>query len=423
MPGDRESGIVQTSAATQELPNVHLSERHDETIVDADKSCPNPSKRIIIVGAGAAGLTAAKRLVVTGQEWGNLLVTILEASSVFGGRVQKDTTGFIDYPLDLGASWVFDPTRLPLIAQNQKIRKEMKDKTIAPASMKDFKAYNIRDNGKKKKMEMEEDMNHLWINYTWFDFLADHVASALDRHHFIYNCTVDRIVRRDDDILVACGERQFFADHVLVTASLAVLQDGDINFQPPLPKAILGEEARMWQGFKILFEFSVKFYHDVFEWSPDDGELDFWDYSLVQLNTSRHLLAGYYVGQPSDRFQSLSKEDIARQVLNDLDELFGNNLASDHYLKHIIIDWGKDFPFIRGIYSSRSVSSKGPKRLWGAKLFFAGEAFPVPPWHNGWVDGAALSGLHAAELILHKINPERLPLKDFSIPDDIWEDE
>ena len=48
----------------------------------------------------------------------------------------------------------------------------------------------------------------------------------------------------------------------------------------------------------------------------------------------------------------------------------------------------------------------------------AGEAFPVPFHHFGWVDGASLSGLHAAELILHEMGLLRFQ-HEFSIPSDL----
>ena len=55
---------------------------------------------MIIVGAGAAGLAAAKIL-----EQNNINYTILEATNRYGGRLKKDTT-LADFPIDIGAEWI-----------------------------------------------------------------------------------------------------------------------------------------------------------------------------------------------------------------------------------------------------------------------------------------------------------------------------
>lgn len=57
------------------------------------------SKRIVIVGAGAAGIATAIRLLESGFE--NVL--LLEAENRFGGRIH--TILFADNVVDLGAQW------------------------------------------------------------------------------------------------------------------------------------------------------------------------------------------------------------------------------------------------------------------------------------------------------------------------------
>jgi len=55
------------------------------------------AKSVIVIGAGAAGLAAAERLVA-----GGCAVTILEASDRVGGRV-RHLEGFADFNIELGA--------------------------------------------------------------------------------------------------------------------------------------------------------------------------------------------------------------------------------------------------------------------------------------------------------------------------------
>lgn len=55
---------------------------------------------VVIVGAGAAGMSAAYTL-----DYLKLNYTLLEASSIMGGRIRQDTT-FVDVSLVLGPEWI-----------------------------------------------------------------------------------------------------------------------------------------------------------------------------------------------------------------------------------------------------------------------------------------------------------------------------
>jgi monoamine oxidase len=57
--------------------------------------------RVLVIGAGASGISAASRLI----EKGFKNVTILEAENRIGGRIF--TTAFADNVVDLGAQWYY----------------------------------------------------------------------------------------------------------------------------------------------------------------------------------------------------------------------------------------------------------------------------------------------------------------------------
>src|SRR5215470_1974294 len=64
---------------------------------------------VVIIGAGAAGIAAARRLAAAGRRY-----LVIEATDHVGGRCMTDTTSF-DVPFDRGAHWIYLPDSNPLI--------------------------------------------------------------------------------------------------------------------------------------------------------------------------------------------------------------------------------------------------------------------------------------------------------------------
>src|SRR6185295_9626645 len=64
---------------------------------------------IVVIGAGAAGVAAARRIVAAGRK-----VIVLEAASQVGGRCVTDISTF-DVPFDRGARWIHNPETNPMI--------------------------------------------------------------------------------------------------------------------------------------------------------------------------------------------------------------------------------------------------------------------------------------------------------------------
>src|SRR5690606_3303824 len=63
----------------------------------------------VIVGAGAAGVAAARRLVE-----GKARIALVEAGGRFGGRCITDSE-LLGVPFDLGAHWLHEPDSHPLV--------------------------------------------------------------------------------------------------------------------------------------------------------------------------------------------------------------------------------------------------------------------------------------------------------------------
>ncbi|HEX8827686.1 MAG TPA: NAD(P)-binding protein, partial [Xanthobacteraceae bacterium] len=74
-------------------------------------AAPTPSGApldVVIIGAGAAGIAAARRIAAAGRRY-----VVIEATDHVGGRCITDTKSF-GVPFDRGAHWIYLPNSNPL---------------------------------------------------------------------------------------------------------------------------------------------------------------------------------------------------------------------------------------------------------------------------------------------------------------------
>src|SRR5260221_8891077 len=64
---------------------------------------------IVVIGAGAAGIAAARRIIAA-----NRRVIVVEAAGQSGGRLLTDVSAF-EVPFDRGARWMHNPDTNPMI--------------------------------------------------------------------------------------------------------------------------------------------------------------------------------------------------------------------------------------------------------------------------------------------------------------------
>ena len=358
--------------------------------------------KIIIIGAGVTGITAGYIL-----KQKNIDFEILEANSVYGGRVKK-VDGFADFPIDVGAEWIHKSIEAkPPLLKNLLANSDSAFPTF-PDNTKDYKVWN---NGKLKEPKILNLLNggdsndYKFRNATWYDFFDNLVTSASLKKHMVFNSQVNEIDYRSEKITIKTNSEEVYqADKVLVTVPISVLQNNDIHFKPSLPNEQIEaiNKEYMPGGLKVFMEFKEKFYPEVL---LPTGLMDgvfgsapiYYDECFGK-KSSKNILGLFCAGQPSDKYTSLKTDDaIIKYILEELDEMFEGK-ASKNYIKHIIQNWNTE-PFIRGSYSQMKGNPEKMSAPLDNKIYFAGEAMNT----NGYtiaVHGASESAYIALEKML-----------------------
>lgn len=304
------------------------------------------SGKVIIIGAGAGGLSAAYFLNQKGTEF-----EILEASSGYGGRMRINTD-FADFPIPLGSEWLETKTNI----------------------FEDF----VNDDSVEVDVDTVQDTtDRKFVNYSWYNFFEEYIVPSI-ASKISFNTVVQSIDYSDDQVLVNTQSGQYSADKVILSVPLKILQDGDITFTPGLPQTKLDaiNNTVIWGGFKAFVEFSSDFYGSGLVVSDNtNGQKIYYNASFGQ-NTSKNIIGLFVVGTPVQEYMDASDEQIISSILNELDEKFENQ-ASPTYIKHITQNWNNE-PYIKAGYMSdyadwRTVRTLGTSV--DSKLYFSGGAF------------------------------------------------
>ena len=205
-----------------------------------------PMRRVIVVGAGAAGLKAAYHLKKQGVD-----VRVLEASHRWGGRVKR-LSGFSNVPLDLGAEWIHDdPTILGQILS-------MGDNDLGVETIPyDPQTFRFWHDGALNKADM---LRHAYEELkfrdtTWFGFFERFVFPDI-LGDIQLGAEVAASGRASDGVSVRTREGSVLeADRVLITVPISMLRNAAIAFQDGLDASRLNDLADNDFGLiRVLFE-------------------------------------------------------------------------------------------------------------------------------------------------------------------------
>jgi monoamine oxidase len=197
-----------------------------------------------------------------------------------------------------------------------------------------------------------------------------------------------------------------YADAIIVTVSVGVLQAEIIDFIPDLPaaKVTAYNTIGMGNGMKISLRFSSQVWGDnLMEVFLDGPTGECWPPKVYQPDVTDHVLTCFSMGRNAEVMEALP-DDAARldQAKLDLDAAFGGTgAATAAFVEGFVMNWTAS-PYTLGSYSypapgTRPISGSTMRQVLaqpvGTTLYFAGEAT-----HNtapSTVPGALQSGERA----------------------------
>ncbi len=406
---------------------------------------------IVVIGAGAAGIAAARRVQAANRK-----VIVLEADSRLGGRCLTDSASF-DVPFDRGARWLHNPETNPMVRLargagldivaaplGQRIR--IGQRNARAGETEQFLAALVRANraiddaarGGKADAASEsvlpKDLGD-WAGTADFVFGANAVGkdlrdvSVMDRAHaqdrnsaigcrqglgtliatlggalpVALSTPANQVIWNNHDVAVETPSGKIAARAAIVTVSSNVLAAGNIKFTPE-PKRQLDAATKL----------SLGSYDRIALWLPGNPLGLAQDEAVIEQSNSTRtaLLSANIAGS------SLCLIDVAGSFGRDLSsqgepamlafaqewlkKLFGSDLALN-VKKSGVTRWNAS-PFILGAMSVAAPGGQPSRKILtepSGNLFLAGEATHESLW--GTVDGAWESGERAAEAALRKI--------------------
>ncbi len=406
---------------------------------------PKDNVEVAIVGGGAAGIAAGRRL-----REAQIDCLLIEARPRLGGRAYTvvDASGFA---LDLGCGWLHSADRNPWaqvaegegftidktpppwskpslpvsfpLAEQQSYREAFhafyerlgpisrRDPDVAAASAFDpggrwnalINAIGTYISGAEleqvsaRDYENYEDTN---VNWRVFEGYGAAIAAYGEPLPSVLDCPVHRIDHSGKRLRVETANGAISADQAIVTLPSAVIAANERLFSPVLPEKTesasdlpLGLADKLFLSLEGAEEFEADSH---LIGNPNSTQAAIYQFRPF----GRPQIEAYFGGHFARELEAGGARAFFDFAVSELAAVFGSNFAKRLSLHHMHC-WGSD-PFARGSYSY-AVPGKADCRARLAapvedRLFFAGEACSRHDFSTA--HGGYLTGIAAAEQVI-----------------------
>lgn len=419
---------------------------------------------VLVIGAGVAGLAAARRLARAGAR-----VQVIEGRQRIGGRLwtSDDWPGI---PTDLGASWIHGIKGNPItsLAAKAGVRTVQTsydsgvafdatgrqldragEAEVARTSKRVFKALakgqdakvdrsvrdsvyrglgwaNLSEHDKRLTdfvmvggFETEyagsvDELSTWWVDSdkvypgpdvllpSGYSQIAEHLANGLS---IATGQVVTEIAWGSGGVDVTTTSGRYHGDRAVVTVPLGVLQAGTIRFTPALPAKAVTAVRQLGSGVlnKVFLRFPNVFWDRDVDWIElitAAGQPPWAEWVNLARVTGQPVLLGFAGGALGRQVDGWGDQQVVASAMAAVRTMYGPGVPDP--LTWQITRWGAD-PLARGSYSFNALGSNPRMRTTLAKPI-SDRIFlageATERYYFGTVHGAYRSGIRAAKQVL-----------------------
>jgi monoamine oxidase len=404
---------------------------------------------VVLIGAGAAGLSAARVLTGAGKQ-----VCVIEARPRVGGRIHTLHVADLPLPIELGAEFIhgevgttFDIVDAAALTAAQLPDDHWWSTNGKRERIPDFWGEMARIRAKigtlkrdvsfaeflRRRRDLTPRLRQLACNFVegyhashadrisatvlraadqeqegdnkqfrianGQDALIEWLRAGLDpqRTDLLLGTVADRVQWSDGAVTVHCGKTNVRAKQLVVTIPIGVWKAGSLTFDPPLDdKQRAIEKLESGHVVKIAFRFRERFWDDVNFLHTSDRFMPTW---WTSAPFRAPVLTGWAGGHAADALLAEGTDAMVDRALNAMSSAWDipRRRLDDLLAGTFTHDWQAD-PFSRCAYSYAAVGGANAHAALAKPvrntLFFAGEATSSD--QTGTVAGAIESGAREA---------------------------